>query len=143
MVSNGDAPKDRGIGVDGDVVLDNGMARNVEHVAVLVVLEALGTKGDTLIEGDVVADDARLANDDTSAMVDGEVFANLGAWVDVDTGFRVCLLGDDTGNDGYLQLVQLMGDAVMCHRVDHWVAEDDLAIVRRSGVVVEHGLGIP
>ena len=102
VVANGDATKDGGIGIDGDIVFDNRVARYVEHVAVLVVLEALGTQGDTLIDGDVFANDAGFANDDTRAVVDGEIFANLGTRMDVDTRFGVSLLSDDAGDDRYV-----------------------------------------
>ena len=142
VVADGDAAQDGGIGVDGDVVLDDGVSRDVEHIALLVVFEALGTEGDTLIEGDVVADDAGLADDDTRAVVDGEVLANLGTGVDVDAGLGMGLLGDDAGDDGHLHLVQAVGDAVVYHRVDHGVAEDHLAVGLRRRVVVEHGLHV-
>ena len=142
MVANGDAPEDRGIGVDGDVVFDDWVARHIEDVALLVILETLGTEGDTLIERDVGTNDTGLANDDTRTMVDGEVFAYLSSWMNVDTRLGVSQLCDDTRDDGHLQLMQLMGDAIVGHRVDHGVAEDNLAIVRCSRIVVEHGLHI-
>ena len=142
VVPNGDAPQDGGVGVDGDVVLDDGVTWNVEHVAVLVVLERLGTQGDALIEGDVVADDASLSDDNTRAVVDGKILANLGTGMDVNTSLRVGLLGDDAWNDRYVQLVQPMGNAIVYHRLDDGVAEDDLAVVGSCGVVVEHGLHV-
>ena len=49
MVADGDAAENGGVGVDGDVILDNRVARHVEHVAVLVVLETLGAEGNTLV----------------------------------------------------------------------------------------------
>ena len=88
------------------MVLDDGVSRDVEHITLLVVLEALGTERHTLIERHVVADDARLADDDTRAVVDGEVLAYLRPGVDVDAGLRVGLLGDDAGDDRHLHLVQ-------------------------------------
>ena len=81
----GDTSEDRGVGIDGDMVLDDRMTGNIQHVAVLIVAEALGTKRHTLIEGDVVADDGGLANDDARAVVDSKILADLGTWVNVDT----------------------------------------------------------
>ena len=41
-----------------------------------------------------------------------------------------------------MRVVQLVGDAVVRHRVHHGVAEDDLAVVGCGRVVVEHGLHV-
>ena len=142
VVAYGDASEDRSIGIDGDVVLDNGVAWHVQHVALFVVLETLGTKGNTLIESDVVADNAGFTDNDTRTMVDGEIFANLCSRMNVDTCLGVGLFGNDARNDGDFQLMQLMGNAVVRHRVHHRVAEDDLAVVRCGRVVVEHRLDI-
>ena len=90
----------------------------------------------------MVANDTGLANDDTRTVVDGEIFANLGTWVDVDTRLGVGLLSDDTWNDGHVKLMQLVGNTVVRHRVDYRVAEDDLAIVAGCRVVVEHSLHV-
>ena len=54
-MTDGDASKDRGVRIDGDMVLDDGVTGNVKHVAVLIIAETLSTQGNTLIEGDVVA----------------------------------------------------------------------------------------
>ena len=140
MVANGNAAQDGSVGIAGDMVLDDGVARHVEDVASFVVLEALGAKGDTLIEGDMVADDAGLTDDDACTVVDGEIFANLGSRMNVDAGLGVCQLGDDSWNDGHSQLMELMGNTIVCHGVHDGIAEDDFAIVGCSRVAVEHGL---
>ena len=142
MVSDGDTSEDRGVGIDRHVILDNRMTRYVQHVAVLIIFEALGTKGHTLIECHVVADDTRLTNDHTRAVVDGEILSDGGTRMDVDTSLRVRQLCDDTGDDRYLQLMQFMGDAVVRHRIHHGIAEDHLSVVRGGRVVVEHRLHI-
>ena len=116
------------------------MTWHVEHIAVLVILKALGTKRDTLIESDMIADDTRLADDDTRAVVNGEIFADLCTRMDVNTCLRMGQLGDNTRYDGNTQLVQLMGDTVVRHSVHHRITENHLAIVGSSRVVVEHGL---
>ena len=71
----GDTSKDRRIRIYRDIVFDNRVARHVQHVAVLVVLETLGTQCYTLIECDVITDDTGFANDDACTMVDSEIFA--------------------------------------------------------------------
>ena len=86
-LSDGDASENGGVGIDDDIVFEDRVARNaLDRVAVLVEWEALGTEGDTLVELHVVADDAGGSDDHTRAMVDGEVFADGGLRVDVDTG---------------------------------------------------------
>ena len=87
VVADGDTAQDAGIAIDGDVVLDDGMAGDVEHVAVSVFLEALGTQCHTLIERHVAADDTGLANNHSSSMINGKVFANLCTGMDVDARF--------------------------------------------------------
>ena len=118
------------------------MTRHIQHIPLLVVLKALRAQGHALVQRHVVADDRRLSDHHTRAVVDGEVLANLCPRVDVDTRLRVRQFGDDPRYHGHLQLVQLMGHAVVRHRIHHGVAEDHLAVVRRRRVVVEHRLHV-
>ena len=141
-MADSNATEDGSIGINGDVVLDDGVARHIKYVAVGIVLEALGTKGNTLVKGDVVADDTRLADDDTSAVVNGKVFANTGTGMDIDTGLGVGLLGDDAWQNGYLHEVKCMSDAVVGHSIDDRIAEDDFTIGLGGRVTVEHGLNV-
>ena len=90
----------------------------------------------------MVTYDGRFANHHTRTMVDSEIFANLCTGMNVNTSLGVCLFGDDTWNDGDVQLMQFMGYAVVRHGVYHGVTEDHLTIVACSGVIVEHGLHI-
>ena len=104
-MTNGNASQYRGIGVDGDMILNDGVAWHVEHIALFVVFETLSTERHSLIKGDVVADDSGFADDYTCSMVNGKVFTDGGSGVNVNTGLRVSLLGDDTRDDGYFQLM--------------------------------------
>jgi len=65
--------------------------------AFIAIGHAERAERDALIELHVVADEARLADDDAGAMVDEEALADARARVDVDAGARVRLLGDDRG----------------------------------------------
>ena len=96
VVANGNASQHRGIRVYGHVVLDDRVTGHVEHIALLIVLEALGTKGNTLIEGHVVADDTGLTNHHTRTVVNREIFADPGTRVDVDTRLRVGLFSENS-----------------------------------------------
>ena len=118
------------------------MTGHVEHVAVSVVLEALCSQCDTLIEGYVIANDTSFADDDTRSVVNSKILADLCPRVNVDARMRVSLFGDDARYDGYLQFVQLVSDAIVNHCADDGIAEDDFAVVGCCGVVVEHRLYI-
>ena len=52
------------------------------------------------------------------------------------------LLGEYPGQDGHLHDMELMCHPIVEHGLHHRIAEDDLAIVSHSGVVVEDGLHI-
>ena len=80
---DGLAAEDGRAGVDRGVVADGRVALSGHGVTVARTERA---ERHALIELDVVADDRRLADDDAGAVVDEEVFADLGAGVDVDTG---------------------------------------------------------
>ena len=84
VVADGNTTQDAGIAIDGDVVLDDGMTGYVEHVSVSVFLETLGTQRHALIERHVTADDTGLANDHSSTMINGKVFANMSTRMNVD-----------------------------------------------------------
>ncbi len=53
VVAYGDASEDGGVGVDGHVVLDDGVARDIEEHAVVATREAFGSERDALVEHDV------------------------------------------------------------------------------------------
>ena len=90
----------------------------------------------------MIANDTSLADDHTCSMIDSEILANLCSGMDVNTRFRVSQFRNDSWNHGHLQFVQFVGHAVVRHRVHHRIAENDLAVVGGSRVVVEHGLHI-
>src|SRR3712207_3995874 len=73
-VANGDAPEQGRVGVDGNIVFDDGVARHrllgvVRGVGVGILrLKILRPEGNALVEGNVVANDARLAYHHPRAM---------------------------------------------------------------------------
>ena len=50
VFADGDAPQNGGIGVDGDMVSDDGMSRHVDRSPIVIYLEILRSKCDALIE---------------------------------------------------------------------------------------------
>ena len=115
IVADGYAAKNRCVGVDDHVVLNDRMARYVYGIAVLVKLETLGAKRNSLIELYMVAYDCSLADNYAGAVVDAEILADTGTRMDVDTGKRVSKFSDYTGQDGYSQLKQAMCHTVVVH----------------------------
>ena len=95
VMAYADATENGGVGIDGDVVLNDGMAGLVEQASVGIVLEVAGTEGDALIEHDVMADDGGSANDDSRAVVDAEGCSDLCGRMDVDARDGVCPFADD------------------------------------------------
>ena len=109
----GDAAQDGGVGVYHHVVADDGMARYALHERAVVVLrEVSRPQGYALVQGDVVADDARGPYHHARAVVDGEALADAGLGVDVDSRLGVGKLGDDPRDERHVELHQLVGDAV-------------------------------
>ena len=143
IVTDGNAAEDGTVAVYDDIVFEDRMAVNaLDGASLLVERKALGTEGDTLVELHVVAEDAGGTDDDTRAVVDGEVVADGGGRVYVDACLAMGHLGDDARDEGHAQQVQLMGYAVAHDGAYGGVAADDLAIAGGSGVALVGGYHI-
>ena len=96
-----------------------------------------GAQRHALVELDVLADVAGLADDDAGAVVDEEAGADAGAGVDVDAGLGVGVLGHHARDQRHAQQQQLVGDAIDRDRLQAGIAEDDLvmALGRRVALV--------
>src|SRR5215217_1355606 len=97
--------EDGGVGVHHDVVLNRGVALLVGQG----LLHHEGAQRDALIDGHVVADDGRLADDDARPMVDDEAAADGGARVDVHAGALVGVLGEQARQQREAEPVQRVG----------------------------------
>ena len=115
VMADGDAAKYRCVGVDYHVVLNDRMARYVYGIAVLVKLETLGTKRNSLIELHMIAYDCSLSNNHTGTVVYAEILADARTRMDVYAGKRMCKFSDYAGQDGYSQLKQAMCHTVVVH----------------------------
>ena len=80
-----DPAQEGGVAVDGDIVLDDGVARNVPWLSRFVVLEILRAYSHSLVKRDPVPNDRGLTDDDARPVVDGEMVADLGLWMNVDS----------------------------------------------------------
>ena len=140
VVPDGDASEDGAVAVYDDVVFEDGVAIDAfDGLALLVEREALGTEGDALIELHMATQDAGGANDDTGAVVDGEVTADGSCRVYVDTRLTMGHLGDDAGNEGYAQEMELMCYTETCDGAYGGVATDDLAVAGGGRVALVGG----
>src|SRR5664279_1848292 len=78
------AAEDRSVGVDGDMVLDVGMAFDAfDRIARGIDLERFRSEGDALVDLDVSPDPRGFADDDAGAVVDEEVRPDLRARMNV------------------------------------------------------------
>ena len=68
-----------------------------------------------MVELDVIANDAGLANDDTRSVVDKEVFANFCTGVNVDSRILMRCFRHDSSDDALLEFVTRMGNPVGGH----------------------------
>ena len=75
----------------------------------------------------MVANDGGLTNYDSSSMINAEVFADLCPRMNVDTGIGMGHLGNDAGDERYLQLEELMSHSLMQEGNHGRIAEDHLA----------------
>ena len=84
-MTDGDTTEDGGVGIDGDVVLQDRVTRNVHRTTFGIVLEVLRTERHTLVQHHMRTDDSGLADDHTRTMIDAEMVAYLCRRVNIDT----------------------------------------------------------
>ena len=136
------ASEQRSVGVDGDVVLDDGVAGKVHHLAFAIAREVFRSKCYALINHNACADDSRGADDDACAVVDAEGRPYLGGRVNVDAGALVGSLGDDARQQGHGQFVEGMGYAVVEHGGESGIATHDFDRRSSRWIVGCYGLDV-
>ena len=87
---------------------------------------ASAAEGHAVVDGAVVADLRRLAEDDAHAVVDEQALADLRAGVDLDAGLVPAPLADPAGKEKVLVLEQPVGNAMIDQNVKARVKQDDL-----------------
>ena len=143
VADHGVAAEYRGAGVYDDVAADIGMALYAFNgIAVVVELKAQSSQRHALIKLDVVFDGAGLADNDSRAVIYKEVFAYLGAGVDVDAGETVGVFGHHTGDELGAQHVMPVGYAVDAYGLERGVGEHDLGLAPRRGVTLVGGADV-
>lgn len=124
------------------MVFEDRMSSLADYLAVIIEFEAFRTEGDTLVESDMLADDAGFADDKAGAVVDAEVVSDLRAGMDVDSGGRMSQFGDDAGQERDARLEQCVREAVMGHGDQCRVAEYHFFEAAGGRVSVEDGFDI-
>jgi len=135
---------DNGIRADGTVVTDVHRSQHLgpradgdpvpEGGVALAVLKGGSTKGDALIERDVIADDGGLADHHADAMVDKKAVTNGRRWVDVNVRehSRNCL--HYSSYQAKVMIPQPVGDSVAPDSVEAGVRQDDFERGASSGI---------
>ena len=95
-----------------------------------------------LIQFDPATDGAGLADDDAGAVVDEERRTDRRSGMDVDAGPAVGQLRHHPGDDGHLQDVQAVGDAIDDDRPEGGIAQNDFIRADRRGVSFVGGLDV-
>ena len=91
------------------MILDIGVTFNAfDRVALVVEFERLGPEGHVLIDLHMVSDTGGFADDDSRAMIDEEVCADLGTRMDVRSGAFVGILGHHPRQERHIEPIELM-----------------------------------
>lgn len=136
MMPDRHTAEDRRIRINRDMVLHDRMTGLVDRTPLKIVGEVLCTEGHSLVECDMVSDDAGLADHNSCTVVDCEILAYAGSRMDVDTGSGMRQLGHDAGNHRNAENQKGMSRAIMKHGLDYRIAGDDLAQVLYCRVIV-------
>ena len=86
VMPDGNAPEDRRIGINRDVVLEDGMAGDVDRPSGGIVPEIPGAQSDALVNRDMLSDYGSLSDYHSGPMVYGEPSAYLRGRMDIDAG---------------------------------------------------------
>ena len=90
---------------------------------------------DAVVDGAVVTDLSRLAEDDAHAVVDEQAPADPGTGVDLDAGLMPTALADPPCQKKVPALIQPVRDAVIDQNVKAGVQQNDLQYAARGGVL--------
>ena len=127
IVADVDRAKHLGSCADQHVVAQRGVA--------LAGVLAGAAQRDAVVDGAVVADLSRLAEDDAHAVVDEQAPADPGTGVDLDAGLMPAALADPSRQKKVPALIQPVRDAVIDQNVKAGVQQNDLQHAARGGVL--------
>ena len=138
------AAQDRRVGVHHHLVLQRRVSLHAaDDLAGAVARERQGAQRHTLVELDVLADVARLADHHPRAVVDEEPRTDPRPRMDVDARLRVGVLGHHPRDVRDPEGQELVGDPVDGDRLQARVAEDDLVVAPGGRVATVGGVDVP
>lgn len=131
---------DRCAGVNGDMVLEGGMAFLTAQL--LTSGEGSGDQADALVHFHVVADEGGFTDDGAGAMINEEMGPDSGARMQIHSGAAVGPFGHDSGDEGDFAQVQLMSHSLDGDGFDEGVRDDDFLLAEGGGIAVVSGFGV-
>ena len=134
MTDHGLAAQHGSTGIDGDIVLDGGVAALAPQA--LTAPGGQRAQGHTLVNLYIVADNGGFTDNDACTVVNEEVLADSCAGVDVDTGDAVRMLGHNSRQHRYIQKIQFVSQTVDSDGIQTGVGENDLCHTGGGGVAV-------
>ena len=129
VIAHFNISQNSGIGVNYHVVADFWMPVNAfDGISVFIQRKTFCSQRYALIHFHIAANYGCFANNDPRSVINGKEITNNSSGMNVDTCFGMCLLGNDTGNDGNSKFEQGMSDAVTADSANARVTENNLAI---------------
>ncbi len=109
------------------------------QLSVLTDEETFGPQGDGLINTYSFTDDGGFTNDHAGSVIDKESVINLRTGMNIDSGLAMRLFRDDARQQRKVELMQLMGQPIVHHRMNSRVAEQHIIHAARGGVTLISG----
>ena len=111
--TDGYASQNGSVGINGNIVFQNGMSGFVDRTACRIIREILCAERNALVQSNVTADDGSFPDYDSRTMVDGEMVSDDSGGMDVDACRRMRVLGQHAGDDRDTEPVQFVGGTVI------------------------------
>ena len=113
-----------------------------DDVPVGIRWEAERAERDALVQFDMVADLASLADHHARAVIDKKMISDRGTGMNVDAGSLMCPFGHHPRNKGDSKSVQFVGQAIDRDRLESRITENDLVQVLAGWIPVIGGLHV-
>ena len=127
--SYSDTPQYGAIAIHHYPIFEYGMTLHpLYRIALRIERKVFGTKGNTLIQGHMIANNTRGTYHNARTMINGKRLAYHSCRVYIDTCLTMCHLSNDTWDEGYTLQVQFMSQAIIGDGAYAWIAADDLAV---------------
>ena len=133
VFADGDGSQNLRAGADDDIVFNRGVA-----FAALAAVGLGAAEGNAVVHGYIVADDGGFADDDAHAVVNKEIFADLGAGVDFHAGQQPSELRQQPRRKPPALLPQAVRQAVKQDAVVAWGTQKRFPAAGGGGVLGDY-----